>query len=61
MPYVNSTAITQIEWANGTLSIWFRSSGRRYDFHGVPMDVYLSFLRASSHGDFYHDHIKGRY
>lgn len=60
MPYVTSSAMTRIEWSNGVLSIWFTGSGR-YDYPGVPEDVYLAFLAAPSKGQFYNDHIKDRY
>jgi hypothetical protein len=60
MPLVSSSAISRIEWFNGTLSIWFIPSGR-YDYEGVPEAVYLAFLRASSKGRFYNDHIRDRY
>ncbi|MCA8902453.1 MAG: KTSC domain-containing protein [Hyphomonas sp.] len=60
MPSVSSTAIRRIEWSSGTLSIWFRESGR-YDYFGVPESVYLAFLAARSKGQFYNDHIRDRY
>ncbi|WP_316015218.1 KTSC domain-containing protein [Roseobacter sp. HKCCA0434] len=60
MPYVNSSAISQIEWSGGTLSIWFRTSGR-YDYYGVPESVYHAFLAAGSKGTFFNDHIRDRY
>lgn len=60
MPHVNSSAITRIEWDNGTLSIWFRQSGR-YDYYGVPERVYQGFLAAGSKGRYYNDHIRDRY
>lgn len=60
MPFVNSSAMSRIEWDNGTLSIWFSGSGR-YDYYGVPESVYNAFLAAPSKGGFYNDHIKDRY
>lgn len=60
MPYVSSSAISRIEWDNGTLSIWFRESGR-YDYFNVPEQVYQAFLQAPSKGTFFNDHIKDRY
>jgi hypothetical protein len=60
MPYVNSTAIARIEWVNGTLSIWFHESGR-YDYYNVPEHIYDAFLRASSKGAFFNDHIRDRF
>lgn len=60
MPFVRSSAISRIEWNNGTLSIWFHESGR-YNYYGVPESVYNAFLAASSKGGFFNDHIKDRY
>jgi hypothetical protein len=60
MPYVNSSAISRIEWANGTLSIWFHESGR-YDYYGVPESVYHAFLAAPSKGAFFNDRIRDQY
>lgn len=60
MPYVNSSAISAIDWSGGTLSIWFHDSGR-YDYPNVPKGVYDAFLSAHSKGSFYNDHIRDRY
>ena len=60
MPYVNSSAISAIEWVNGTLSIWFHQSGR-YNYHGVPESLYHDLLSAPSKGEFYNDYIRDRY
>lgn len=60
VPNVNSSAISRIEWSSGVLSIWFKA-GKRYDYPGVPEHVYLAFLRARSHGEFFNEHIKDRY
>jgi len=63
MPYVNSTAISQIEYNEQTMQMFvtFRDGGETYTFCGVPKHIYESFLAASSKGTFYHDHIKDRY
>lgn len=62
MPYVNSSAISRIEYdaASHRLYITFRESGT-YTYYGVPQNVYERFLRASSKGGFYNDYIKDRY
>lgn len=60
MPYVRSSAISRIEWTNGTLSIWFHETGR-YDYHGVPERIFHEFLAAGSKGSFYNRYIKDRY
>jgi hypothetical protein len=43
-----------------TLEIEFRSGGI-YQFRGVPESVYRSLMQASSHGTYFHAHIKDRY
>ncbi|WP_439650033.1 KTSC domain-containing protein [Gymnodinialimonas mytili] len=60
MPYVNSSAISRIEWNAGTLSIWFRTSCK-YDYFGVPNAVYEVFLNAGSKASFFNDFIRDRY
>lgn len=62
MPFVNSSAISRIEYdaASKRMYVTFRGSGT-YTFCRVPQSVYQAFLRASSKGSFYHDHIKDKY
>lgn len=60
MPYVKSSAISRIEWANGVLSVWFHETGR-YDYPRVPERVYQAFLAARSKGTFFNDHIRDQY
>lgn len=63
MPYVNSTAISRIEYDQGKaqLHVWFRESGQRYTYYGVPQQIYDAFLAARSKGQFFGDHIRDRY
>ena len=60
MPYVRSSAISRIEWEDGTLSIWFHRTGR-YDYFGVPVHLYEKLLSAPSKGEFFNDHIRDQY
>jgi KTSC domain len=60
MPYVQSSAISRIEWDAGTLSIWFHESGK-YDYYSVPEDLYLRLLTSRSKGQFFNDHIRDKY
>jgi hypothetical protein len=60
MPYVSSSAMDRVEWSGGTLSIWFRGSGR-YDYYCVPEHIYHGLLHASSKGADFNDHIRDRY
>lgn len=62
MPNFNSSAINRAEYDPTTrrLTIWFKE-GKPYDFCNVPQHIYEGLCRASSHGDYYHQHIAGRY
>jgi hypothetical protein len=44
----------------GTLSIWFRASGK-YVYHGVPRALYDALGQAASAGRFFNETIRGRY
>ena len=60
MPRVSSSAMYQVEWNDGTLSIWFHESGR-YDYYNVPERIYLGLLNARSKGTYFNDHIREQY
>ena len=57
---VDSTAISAIGWADGVLTVEFRS-GRIYDHPRVPYSVFEELMRASSKGAYYNTQIRGRY
>ena len=63
MPYVNSSAVSRIEFdaGTGTMKIWFVESGGPYSYYGVPEQIYRAFLLASSKGLFFNDHIRNQY
>ena len=44
----------------GTLTIAFHSGGV-YEYYGVSYAEYVGLMRASSHGRYFHAHIKGQY
>ncbi len=46
--------------AGATLTIVFHD-GSVYEYYGVPHSEYAGLLNASSHGQYFHAHIKGRY
>lgn len=62
MPSVSSSAIARIEHDPVSLHLYitFHGSGT-YTYYGVPRAIYEAFLRASSHGTYYNDHIRDRY
>ena len=60
MPYVQSSAMSRVEWSGGTLTIWF-AQGKPYNYYGVPESVYLALLQAPSKGEYFNDHIRDRY
>jgi hypothetical protein len=47
------------DWS-GTLTIEFHSDGV-YEYYGVPPSEYSALMNASSHGKYFHAHIKNRY
>jgi hypothetical protein len=62
LPYVDSSAISRIEYDPSTrqLFVTFRGGGT-YTYYGVPPEVYEAFLRAPSKGRFHAEHIHKRY
>lgn len=43
-----STSIRQSEYDPDSqiLSVWFVASGKRYDYEGVPVEIYTAFRNA---------------
>lgn len=62
MPYFSSSAIRAAEYnpASLTLAITF-TSGRTYDYYGVPQYVYNGLLAAGSKGEYFNDNIRDQY
>lgn len=60
MQPVSSSNIASIGYENGLLHIRFHSGGL-YAYYNVPTSIYNGFMNASSHGSYFHSHIKGRY
>jgi hypothetical protein len=58
-----STSIrkTQYDPATRTLSVWFVTSGNRYDYQDVPAETYAAFRQAFSKGRFFNQFIRDRY
>lgn len=44
-----------------TLSVWFRPSGRRYDYFEVPSVVFDALRRSPSKGRYFNAHIRDGY
>ena len=63
MIYLNSSAIHAVSYnsTTKTLTIWFTSSGRGYDYYGVPDYVYEGLLNAGSKGQFFNAYIRDQY
>lgn len=59
---LNSSDLRGAEYdaASATLTIVFHD-GSVYEYHGVPHSEYIGLLNASSHGRYFHAHIKDRY
>ena len=57
---VNSSAIAAVGYDGYTLTVEFHN-GRIYDHPGVPYEVFLGLMHASSKGAFYNRYIRGKY
>ena len=59
---VSSSNIASIGYdpKSQTLEIEFHSGGI-YQYYGVSQTLYEDLMSASSHGSYFHQHIKGRY
>ena len=57
---VSSSNIASIGYENGILHVSFHS-GSTYAYFNVPQFVYDELMAASSHGKYFHAHIRGRY
>ena len=61
MTSVQSSNLAAIDYDwSGTLTIAFHS-GSVYEFYHVPPSEYDGLMSASSHGEYFHAHIKNRY
>ena len=57
---VNSSAIAAIGYENGVLAVTFHNTGTYYH-PGVPYEIFVGLLHASSKGAYYSRRIRGRY
>jgi hypothetical protein len=47
--------------ATKTMSVWFRASGRRYDYEDVPLETYEAYRAAFSKGSYFNRFIRDRF
>ena len=52
---------TEYDSATQTLSVWFVTSGNRYDYQNVPPETHDAFRRAFSKGRYFNRFIRNRY
>jgi len=59
---VDSRDISHVGHDEGSeiLRIWFHSGGV-YEYDGVPRSEYDGLMSATSHGKYFHQHIKDKY
>jgi hypothetical protein len=61
MTAVQSSNLSSVDYDwSGTLTIAFHS-GSVYEYYHVPPSEYNGLMSASSHGEYFHAHIKNRY
>jgi hypothetical protein len=58
-----STLIQNCRYDRGTrtLSVWFVTNGKRYDYQNVPPETYDALRSAFSKGRFFNRQIRGNY
>ena len=58
-----STSIRKAEYdaESRVLSVWFVTSGKRYDYEAVPPETYAALRNAFAKGRFFNDHIRDRF
>ena len=58
-----STVIEKSEYdpATRTMSLWFRASGRRYDYEDVPPETCAAFRSSFSKGSYFNSFIRDRF
>jgi hypothetical protein len=62
MPYLTSSAITEVVHDPATSSLAIRfASGEAYAYRGVSAEVYAALLAAPSKGAFFQAHIRDVY
>lgn len=63
MPYVDSTAISWLDWdpETGNLSVRMRSSPVLYTYADVPEELYKALLEAPSKNVFLNERIEPHY
>ncbi|MBL8543218.1 MAG: KTSC domain-containing protein [Hyphomonadaceae bacterium] len=59
---VSSSAISQVDYDPRTavLRVWF-TSGKVYDYFGVPAALFEGLVNAPSVGRFFNDHIRDQF
>ncbi|MGA2140196.1 MAG: KTSC domain-containing protein [Verrucomicrobiia bacterium] len=62
MVTLNSSDLRGAEYdpSSATLTI-VSHDGSVYEYYGVPHSEYIGLLNATSHGQYFHAHIKDRY
>jgi len=63
MPYVQSSALTQVSYDETahTLRATFRDSHRTYVYQDVPLELYDGLIAAGSLGGYFNAHIRDHF
>ena len=60
MVAVVSSAITDVSWQGGRLTVTFRD-GRTHTYNGVPEEEYEKLVEAASIGGYFNSNIRNKY
>lgn len=63
MHYFESSALSRASYntSTGTLTIWFTSGSRGYDYYNVPVHIWNGLISASSAGTYFSHYIRDQY
>ena len=58
---VNSRAIAAIGYEDGALFVQFHDNPEKYRLPNVPYSLFEAFLDATSPGEFWNSHLRGKF
>jgi hypothetical protein len=58
---VNSSAIAAIGYEDGVLAVQFHDNPKTYQLPNVPYSLFEAFVNASSPGEFWNCHLRGKF
>jgi hypothetical protein len=58
---IKSSAVAEIGYENGVLAVRFHKNPKTYHLPNVPYSLFAAFLNAPSLGEFWNQHLRGKF